>query len=78
MQSIGLRAAQDFARIGLGLREGSDKLTRTLKYHFTTRVKLSGRCSALPRNGKRCAAADGFAWKALPANVGTSGVCAPD
>jgi hypothetical protein len=47
MQRFGLRAAQDFARIGLGLREASDKLTRTLKYHFTTRVKHSGSCSAL-------------------------------
>jgi hypothetical protein len=41
MQNVGPRAAQDFARIGLGLREASGKLTRTLKYHFTTHVKLS-------------------------------------
>jgi hypothetical protein len=38
---------QDVALIALGLREALDKLTRTLKYHFATRVKHSGSSSAL-------------------------------
>ena len=77
MQSIGLRAAQDIARIGPGLREASGKLTRTLQYYFTTRVKHSGGCSASRRNSRRCAAANGFAWKAGFANIRTSGVREP-